>query len=134
MAERILILTNLIKDKGGWLADNQFFIQNNSIPLLAHGLGKPVDDARTSFDVKGSASYHIWVRTRDWTKRWSKDGSAGLFNVLIDGESIGTFGNEKLDASQRFEALDQATERFRAAVKAGNTAGFGVLVGRMPCH
>lgn len=95
MAEKILILTNLIKDKGGWLADNQFIIQNNSIPLLAHGLGKPVGDAHTSFDVKGSASYHIWVRTRDWTKRWSRDGSAGLFSVLIDGESIGTFGNEK---------------------------------------
>ena len=53
--------------------------------------------------------------------------SLGMFHMEL-------FGNENLDASQRFEALDQATERFRAAVKAGNTAACMLLVSAISIH
>ena len=83
---------------GGWVPDNQFFIQNNTVPIMAHGLGTPVEDAYTSMMIEVPGDYNVWVRTRDWTKRWSRNGSAGLFEVLVDGASVGSvFGNEKLE-------------------------------------
>lgn len=96
----ILLLTNFFNRKGGWVPDSQFLIQNNTIPVMAHGIGKPVEDAVSSFDVPEDGKYNVWVRTRDWTKRWSRKGSAGIFNVLLDGKALDTvFGNEKLEWS-----------------------------------
>lgn len=92
----------------------------------------------------------------DWEKefidKWLRDLSSKKNNVqlqtLADKANHGDtnamvslgmfymelFGNENLDASQRFEALDQATERFRAAVKAGNTAACMLLVSAISIH
>ncbi|MCQ2184309.1 MAG: FAD-dependent oxidoreductase [Bacteroidales bacterium] len=96
----ILLLTNFFENKGGWVTDSQFLIQNNTIPIMAHGIGKPVEDASTSFEVSEDGKYYVWVRTRDWTRRWSRKGSAGLFKVLVDGQALdAVLGNEKLEWS-----------------------------------
>lgn len=93
-----LVLTNMMECLGGWVPDNQFIIQNNTVPVMAHGLGKPVEDAFTSVKIEETADYYVWVRTRDWTKRWSRNGSAGLFEVLVDGKPLDfVFGNERLE-------------------------------------
>lgn len=93
-----LVLTNMMECLGGWVPDNQFIIQNNTVPVMAHGLGKPVEDAYTSVLIEETADYNVWVRTRDWTKRWSRKGSAGLFEVLVDGKPLDcVFGNERLE-------------------------------------
>lgn len=96
MTEKHLILANRIEKLGGWVADSQFLIQNNTVPVMAHGLGKPVEDAETSFNIVEKGVYHVWVRTRDWTRRWSREGSAGLFEVLIDEATTGTYGDNTL--------------------------------------
>ena len=94
MRENLLILTSMMDNLGGWIPDTQFVLQNNTVPVMAHGLGQPVQDASTSIEVDEDGDYRIWVRTRDWTKYWSRKGSAGLFEVLVDGQAIPVvFGN-----------------------------------------
>ncbi len=61
--------------------------------LIAHGLGKPVDNAQTKFKISKSGKYNIFVRTKNWTAPWSKT-PAGVFAVSVDGfefaEKLGT--------------------------------------------
>lgn len=94
----ILIEAESFDEKGGWVLDNQSMMQMGSPYLLAHGLGIPVQDASTTFDVKKAGEYHIWVRTRDWVKAWDKAGAPGRFEVEVNGEKSGTlFGTESAD-------------------------------------
>jgi hypothetical protein len=80
---------------GGWVVDQQFVDQMGSAFLLAHGLGVPVADARTTVDVTTGGTYHVWVRTRDWVAPWKATGAPGRFQVLIDGQPLAaTFGTE----------------------------------------
>ena len=51
-AKDILIEAESFDLKGGWLVDPQFVEQMGSSYLLAHGLGKPVSDAQTSFKIE----------------------------------------------------------------------------------
>lgn len=91
----ILIEAESFDEKGGWVIDNQSIMQMGSPYLLAHGLGIPVADARTSFKVRKAGEYHLWVRTRDWVKPWGKAGSPGRFEVEVNGGKPGAiFGTE----------------------------------------
>ena len=58
-------------ERGGWLLDTQSMDQMGSPYLLAHGLGKPVEDAvlrnvRMFECLNGRKQVRVWVRTRDW--------------------------------------------------------------------
>ena len=68
-AETILLECEQFKDLGGWSIDSQFIDEMGSSYLLAHGLGHPVADASTTFEVKKGGEYAIWVRTMDWTAK-----------------------------------------------------------------
>lgn len=74
---------------GGWSIDQQFMDQMGSPYLLAHGLGKPVDDATTSLSLPEEGRWHVWVRTYNWTSPWFEGKGAGEFEVLVDGVSLG---------------------------------------------
>ncbi len=90
-----LIETESFAEYGGWVLDNQSMMQMGSPYLLAHGLGVPVADATTTFRVKETGTYRLWVRTRDWVKRWGKEGAPGKFQVLLNGEPLDTvFGTK----------------------------------------
>ena len=82
---------------GGWVIDTQSVLQMGSAYIMAHGLGKPVEDAKTEIRLEEDGEYSFWIRTRDWTAPWSKS-SAGKFSLLVDGdilpETLGTNGNE----------------------------------------
>jgi len=52
--------------------------------LLAHGLGKPVDNARTQHTFAEGGTYHVWVRAKDWVP----SHHPGRFRVLIDGKAL----------------------------------------------
>lgn len=101
----IFLETEAFQNKGGWVIDQQFMDQMGSPFLMAHGLGNPVADAETTFEVQQSKEYYIWVRTRDWVSPWKKAGVAeakkatgfpGKFEVLIDGKKLEPiFGTEK---------------------------------------
>ena len=86
-ADTVLIEAESFDDWGGWVNNTQFMDQMGSPYLLAHGLGKPVADARTKFVVAGGR-YNVWVRTKNWTSFWHPDIGAGTFNLIINGEKL----------------------------------------------
>ena len=86
-AETVFIEAESFDDWGGWVNDTQFMDQMGSPYLLAHGLGKPVADAKTKFVVAGGR-YNVWVRTKNWTSFWHPDIGAGTFNLIINGEKL----------------------------------------------
>ena len=116
-AETVVIEAEWFEDHGGWVNDTQFMDQMGSPYLLAHGLGKPVADAKMSFSVENGVvgpaydieddpepeveqpakkqkpddtkakRFKVMVRTMNWTARWSKE-PAGTFKVVVDGKEL----------------------------------------------
>jgi hypothetical protein len=63
--------------------------------LLAHGMGRPVEDASTHVQFAEPGVYRLWVRTRDWVAPWNAPGAPGRFQLLLNGQAVGTtFGTE----------------------------------------
>lgn len=94
----ILIEAESMDDIGGWVIDQQSMEQMGSPYLMAHGMGRPVADASTNISLEKAGRYRMWVRTRDWTRRWNKEQSAGVFEVIINGQRVKTsFGTELAD-------------------------------------
>ena len=87
-AETVFIETEAFDDWGGWVNDTQFMDQMGSPYLLAHGLGKPVADAKTTFVVAKGGRYNVWVRTKNWTSPWWYDIGAGTFNLIVNGTAL----------------------------------------------
>ncbi len=86
--ETLFLEAEAFRDWGGWANDTQFMDQTGSPYLLAHGLGKPVADATTTFTAEGGA-YRVYVRTKNWTAPWYKgaDGAGG-FTLKVNGEEL----------------------------------------------
>ncbi|MHB0957759.1 MAG: FAD-dependent oxidoreductase [Pirellulaceae bacterium] len=97
-AEQVLVEAESFADHGGWVLDTQFVTTMGSPYLLAHGLGRPVQDAVTTVVFPGPGKYRVWVRTKDWVAPWQAPGQPGRFQVSIDGtplaETFGTTGAE----------------------------------------
>ena len=94
-AADVFVEAESFADRGGWKLDTQFIQQMGSPYLLAHGLGKPVADAETTFEVAEPGNYRVWVRTFDWVARWDAESSPGQFQLLVDGRPLGeTFGTK----------------------------------------
>ena len=99
-AVEVLVETESFKNKGGWVLDQQFMDQMGSPFLMAHGLGKPVEDAITNIKFPQKGTYYVFVRTRNWVGYWSDKDCPGIFNVLINDKPINcTFGNQNTDWS-----------------------------------
>jgi hypothetical protein len=88
-SDTVWIEAESFEDWGGWVNDTQFMDQMGSPYLLAHGMGRPVADAKTKFVAKGGR-YNVFVRTRNWTAPWHPDVGAGTFNLVINGEKLPT--------------------------------------------
>ena len=103
----ILVEAESFEHHGGWKNDQQFMDQMGSPFLLAHGTGKPVEDAVTSFDVTTPGKYRVWVRTRDWVAPWKTPetsdakrayGTPGIFKLVVNGTALETtFGKERAE-------------------------------------
>jgi len=96
-AETVVLECEQFKNLGGWSVDSQFIDEMGSSYLLAHGLGKPVADASTTFEVKEAGHYNVFVRTKNWTAKWEKvkgegEGEercfAGSFNLIVNGAKL----------------------------------------------
>lgn len=85
----ILVEAEAFDEKGGWVTDTQFMDQMGSPFLLAHGLGRPVADAKTSFDAGVGGPRIVYVRTRNWNAPWSSH-PAGRFRVSVNGAALPT--------------------------------------------
>ena len=75
--------------KGGWVVDPQFSDLMGSPYLMAHGMGKPVEDAVTTIYIPNAGTYHIYVRTFNWTSPWSTAPGAGRFLLRVGSRSAG---------------------------------------------
>jgi hypothetical protein len=79
----LLVEAESFDDLGGWQVDTQSVEQMGSVYLIAHGLGKPVADARHSVALPAAGDYRVWVRTRNWVPgNWQPPGR---FKVAING-------------------------------------------------
>jgi hypothetical protein len=87
-AETILAEAEAFESLGGWSLDTAFTHIVGSPYLLAHGLGKPVEDATTKLNVVKAGKYRVWVRTKDWVAPWKAPGTPGRFQVLINGKPL----------------------------------------------
>lgn len=81
-------------DLGGWVVDQQFTDLMGSSYVMAHGLGRPVADARTTVFFPAPGDYRLWVRCKDWTA--PLPDHPGAFKVIVGGmeaqETFGTVG------------------------------------------
>ncbi|MDX1638582.1 MAG: FAD-dependent oxidoreductase [Balneolaceae bacterium] len=72
--------------KGGWTLDTQFHDELGFSYLLAHGLGRPVENASTTITLPTEGTYHVWVRTKDWVPgNWD---APGRFKLHINSTPI----------------------------------------------
>jgi hypothetical protein len=86
-AETIFLEAEQFADRGGWVVDSLFIDQMGSSFLLAHGMGRPVKDASTTFTCPAARTYRVWARTRNWTAPWSRH-AAGTFKVVVGGTEL----------------------------------------------
>ena len=94
----VFVEAEAFADVGGWVVDQQFMDEMGSPYLLAHGLGRPVKDAKTTVAFPAEGTYRLWVRTRDWVAPWKAPGTPGRFQVLVSGRATrATFGTEGED-------------------------------------
>jgi len=93
--QTLLLEAESFENKGGWVIDQQFMDVMGSPFLMAHGLGTPVRDAHTHIIIKEAGEYYIYVRTRNWNKKWNSKAAAGKFQLAFDGKNLGeTFGTD----------------------------------------
>ncbi|MEL6592413.1 MAG: FAD-dependent oxidoreductase [Bacteroidota bacterium] len=94
----VFIEAEQFAEHGGWELDQQSMDQMGSPYLLAHGLGRPVQDAVTEVKLPRSGKYRVWVRTRDWVAPWNKAGAPGKFQLLINDIPVKeTFGTKSAE-------------------------------------
>lgn len=87
-ASRLLVEAESFRSKGGWVVDQQFMDQMGSPYLMAHGLGKQVDDAVTQVVFPESGIYYIYVRTFNWTSPWKKGEGPGKFRLSVNKKKL----------------------------------------------
>jgi FAD dependent oxidoreductase/NAD(P)-binding Rossmann-like domain len=94
----LLVEAESFRDPGGWKLDTQFIANMGSPYLLAHGLGRPVAEAKTTVRFPQAGTYRVFVRTEDWVARWGAPGQPGRFQVKIEGRPLPvTFGTQGRD-------------------------------------
>lgn len=79
----VLLEASSFANAGGWKVDTQHYLQMGGNYLLAHGMGKPVDDAETTIDLPAAGKWNVWVRNRDWCKGdWQSPGRFQVYKCL----------------------------------------------------
>jgi hypothetical protein len=94
----VLVEAESFDNKGGWSIDQQFMDVMGSSFLMAHGMGRIVEDASTTVTFPETGTYKVYVRTRNWTAQWSNKAAAGEFQLLVNNKPLAKiFGrdNEK---------------------------------------
>lgn len=95
-AQAFLVEAEDFDEFGGWVLDSQFETQMGSPYLLAHGLGRPVEDARTVVQVPRAGDYAVWVRCKDWVP----NHHPGRFALALNGRMLdAVFGANGTDWS-----------------------------------
>ncbi|MBX2851359.1 MAG: FAD-dependent oxidoreductase [Phycisphaeraceae bacterium] len=92
----VLVEAEQFADPGGWVRDTQFIHEMGGAYLLAHGMGDPVANAKTTTTFKEGGLYSVLVRAKDWCPgEWQ---SPGRFKVRVNGKPLEkTFGESGKD-------------------------------------
>ncbi len=90
MSTKIWVEAESFHHLGGWLIETQSVPLMGSAYIMAHGMGIPVEDAKTSVTLPHKAVWHYWVRTRDWTAVWGRGTSAGQFHLIVNNQELET--------------------------------------------
>ena len=80
-------------DYGDWRLDTQFTHKMGSAYLLAVGVLKPIDAARTTVRIPTAGTWRVWARTKDWLP----EHSPGTFTISVGGTRGATLGASKKD-------------------------------------
>lgn len=95
VAEELLVEAESFSQRGGWVLDQQFMDLMGSPYLMAHGMGVPVADASTAVTFPKTGTYHVYVRTFNWTSPWYQGKGPGKFKLKVDNKHLAaTLGNE----------------------------------------
>lgn len=105
LPSQVWIEAESFNEKGGWIIDSQFIDQMGSAYLMAHGLGEPVESAKTQVLFQEKGLYHIWIRTKDWAP--SPKGSAGQFRLAINGNILPKTMGRDGDTSWHWEYVGE---------------------------
>jgi len=106
---------------GGWTLDTQFVHLMGSGYLLATGVGTPVDDATTEFELKKSGTYRVWVRGRNWVK----EHAPGRFRIVVNGRGLEKeFGAAESDKWVWESAGDVALAAGKVSLALRDTTGY----------
>lgn len=109
---------------GGWVIDQQSIDIMGSSYLLAHGLGEPVEDAATTVEFPEPGDYWVYVRTKDWVADSAAPGTAGRFQVVIDGKPLPEVFGTKGDDWFWHEGGKLRVEKRKARVVLHDLTGF----------
>ncbi len=108
----VFIEAESFQNKGGWSVDQQFMDVMGSSFLMAHGMGRLVEDASTTVIFPETGTYKVYVRTRNWTAQWSDKEAAGQFQVLVNDKPLSkTFGKDNKEWSWSDGGTVKITQR-----------------------
>lgn len=114
-ASEIFLETESFSRHGGWVVDQQFMDQMGSPYIMAHGMGVPVADATTDFEVSISDTYYIYVRTYNWTSPWTSRRGPGSFQLKVNGKYL----SERLgDTGSRWQWQFAGKAKLRKGINA----------------
>jgi hypothetical protein len=118
----VLLEASSFADPGGWALDTQHYQQMGGCYLLAHGMGRPVANAKTEVTLPEAGTWYVWVRTRDWCPgEWD---APGRFKVWVDGKELEPeFGTEPGWAWQKGGSVE-ISEAGKIAVALQDLTGF----------
>ena len=86
--ETVLIEAEAFAEHGGWVVDQQFMDQMGSPFLLAHGIGKPVGNAKTTVRLPKKGQWHVFARTWNWCAPWDIQDGPGVFRIAVNGQTL----------------------------------------------
>ena len=109
-AESLIVEAESFSKRGGWVVDQQFMDFMGSPYLLAHGMGMPVSDAVTTLNIGSNGTYHVYVRTYNWTSPWTSKPGAGAFQLSVGGKCLRTVGQ----TGNRWQWQKAGTVRLKA--------------------
>lgn len=88
----LLVEAESFSHKGGWVVDQQFIEIMGSPYLLAHGMGKPVEDASTEVTFPEKGVYYVYLRTYNWVAPWYDGEGPGKVSVQVGKKRLGVCG------------------------------------------
>jgi len=121
LVKRLLVEAESFQKTGGWVIDPQYVFQMGSPYLLAHGMGKPVENASTTVQFPGTGTYHIWVRTKNWAPgNWE---APGRFQLIVNGILIETILGTKSGWNWQY-AGELPVEKIQSTLELKDLTGF----------